>query len=129
MDTPLVPVLTHAEVKQRLSANLRRLRHAAGISQERLALDSAVDRTMVSKIERQISNPSVETLVRLSNRLGVDVWVLLHPETEPSYRLASTATLAVSGRRGHALHERGTDGARGGAAPEGGPREPSRTRP
>lgn len=66
-------------IRERLAANMRRLRAERGISQERLALEAGVDRTMLSKIERKISNPSMETLLKLANRLGVDLVVLLEP--------------------------------------------------
>ncbi len=67
------------EVRARLASNLRRLRAERDISQERLALEAGVDRTMLSKIERQISNPSIETLLKLSNRLAVDLVAIVAP--------------------------------------------------
>jgi transcriptional regulator with XRE-family HTH domain len=74
--------ITANDVRTRLAANLRRLRAERDISQERLALEAGVDRTMLSKIERQISNPSIETLLKLSNRLAVDIVALLAPAEE-----------------------------------------------
>ena len=59
-----------------LAQNLKRLRNDIGLSQERLALESNVDRTYVSKIERGIGNPSLEVLVRLAGRLEVKVFDL-----------------------------------------------------
>jgi transcriptional regulator with XRE-family HTH domain len=59
-----------------LAQNLKRLRNDRGLSQERLALESNVDRTYVSKIERGIGNPSLEVLVRLAVRLEVKVFDL-----------------------------------------------------
>lgn len=59
-----------------LAKNLKRLRSERGLSQERLALESNVDRTYVSKIERGIGNPSLEVLVRLAGRLEVNVFDL-----------------------------------------------------
>jgi transcriptional regulator with XRE-family HTH domain len=72
-------VVSMDQVRTRLSANLRRLRAERDISQERLALEAGVDRTMLSKIERQISNPSIETLLKLANRLSVDIVALIQP--------------------------------------------------
>ncbi len=72
--------LSAEAARSRLAYNLRRFRGVIGISQERLALEAGVDRTMLSKIERQLTNPSLETLVKLSNRLRVDVSALLAPE-------------------------------------------------
>ena len=42
-------------------------------AQERLALDAGVDRTVVSKIERAVTNPSIEVLLKLANQLDVDL--------------------------------------------------------
>jgi transcriptional regulator with XRE-family HTH domain len=70
------------DVRERLAVNLRRLRAERDISQERLALEAGVDRTMLSKIERRISNPSIETLLKLSNRLAVDLVAVVAPIEE-----------------------------------------------
>lgn len=50
--------------------NLRRLRVARGVSQERLAQEAAVDRTYVSRLERGRENPTVDLLDRLALVLG-----------------------------------------------------------
>ena len=60
-----------------LSDNLKSLRQEKGIAQERLGLESGVDRTLVSKIERQIANPSLEILSKIAAYLGVSVVELL----------------------------------------------------
>ena len=44
-----------------------------GGAQELLALDAGVDRTVVSKIERAVANPSIEILLKLANQLDVDL--------------------------------------------------------
>lgn len=46
------------------------------MAQERL-LDGGVDRTVMSKIERGVTNPSLEILRRLANHLKVVVGQLL----------------------------------------------------
>ena len=60
-----------------LATNIKELRKAKGMAQERLALDSGVDRTLVSKIERLIANPSLEIMAKLANTLEVSVSKLL----------------------------------------------------
>ena len=67
------------EVRNDLAINLRKLRLAKGLAQERLALDAGVDRTVVSKIERAITNPSLEILLRLANQLVTSLSSLLEP--------------------------------------------------
>ncbi len=50
---------------------LREARLNEGLSQERLALDSNVDRTFISMLERGIRQPSLGTLFALAKTLGV----------------------------------------------------------
>lgn len=47
------------------------------IAKENLALINGVDRTMVSKVERELINPSNEMLLKFANILGVSVIALL----------------------------------------------------
>lgn len=65
------------ELKSRLSANVKELRRQKGLAQERLGLDAGVDRTLVSKIEREIANPSLEILTKIAFQLNVTVADLL----------------------------------------------------
>jgi transcriptional regulator with XRE-family HTH domain len=46
---------------------------------ERLTRDAGVDKTVVSKIERGVTNPSLDVLLRLANHLDVLVGQLLSP--------------------------------------------------
>ena len=64
---------TIEEVRANLAMNLRTIRLSKGVAQERLALDAGVDRTVVSKIERAVTNPSIEILLKLANQLDVDL--------------------------------------------------------
>ena len=65
------------ELQFALSNNIRELRAQKGLSQERLALEAGVDRTLVSKIERVIANPTLDVLTRLAIALDVTVPRLL----------------------------------------------------
>ena len=65
------------ELKVVLSQNIKSLRRDKGLAQERLGLESGVDRTLVSKIERQIANPSLEILSKIAAHLEVSVIELL----------------------------------------------------
>jgi transcriptional regulator with XRE-family HTH domain len=53
--------------------NLRRLRAERGISQERLAADTDVDRAYVSELEREQGNATVDLLDRLAQALNVEI--------------------------------------------------------
>ena len=68
---------TPADLRADLARNLRSIRLGKGLAQERLAFDAGVDRTVVSKIERAVTNPSLEILLRLANHLEVEVADLL----------------------------------------------------
>ena len=68
---------TLEEVRLDLAMNLKAIRAEKGLAQERLALDAGVDRTVVSKIERAKTNPSLDVLLRLANRLDTSLDRLL----------------------------------------------------
>jgi transcriptional regulator with XRE-family HTH domain len=73
---------TLEELRTDLALNLKAIRKARGLAQERLALDAGVDRTVVSKIERGVTNPSLEILLRLANHLNVPIGQLFSPPKE-----------------------------------------------
>jgi transcriptional regulator with XRE-family HTH domain len=74
--------LRFLESKKLLAENLKKLRRSRGLAQEKLALEAQVDRTVVSKIERQIANPSLDILVRLAYVLDVTVCDILANSSE-----------------------------------------------
>ena len=55
--------------RARVARNVRRLRVEAGISQEMLAVDAKVQTAHLSRIERQLSNPTLDVLTRIANAL------------------------------------------------------------
>ena len=66
-----------ALTRKAISQNLRALRQVKALAQEKLALEAGVDRTVVSKIEREVANPSIEILIRLAVALDVNVGALI----------------------------------------------------
>ncbi|MEY4732944.1 MAG: HTH-type transcriptional regulator sinR [Pseudomonadota bacterium] len=74
---------TAQSLREDLAANVRRYRAkkapppAKPLSQERCAWEAGIDRTMMSKIERAKTNPSLDTLLKLANYLNVSVADLL----------------------------------------------------
>jgi transcriptional regulator with XRE-family HTH domain len=52
-------------------AILHQLRKGKGLTQQRLALDTALDRSFISLLERGLRQPSLTSLLQLSNALGV----------------------------------------------------------
>jgi len=57
--------------------NVRRLRHAAELTQEQLAFEAQIDLTYVGGIERGKRNPSLLVMIRIATVLGVEPRALL----------------------------------------------------
>jgi transcriptional regulator with XRE-family HTH domain len=53
------------------ASNLRRLRHAAGLSQEQLANRTGLHPTEISRLERAAREPRLGTIARLARGLDV----------------------------------------------------------
>jgi len=59
------------------AANVRRLRKAAGMSQETFADECGLHRTYIGSIERAERNVSIDNVERIANALKVEGWELL----------------------------------------------------
>ncbi len=57
--------------RELVAANVRRIRVALGVSQERLAFDAGIDRSYLGELERGEGNPTVDVLERIAGTLGV----------------------------------------------------------
>lgn len=74
------------DARELVAWNLRRLRVSRGIAQEALAVDALIDRTYVSRLERNLENPTVAVLERLAAALNVQLTELFaepKPGTKP----------------------------------------------
>lgn len=56
-----------------VGSNVKRLRTARGLTQEKLAVDAEIDLTYAGGIERGRRNPSLEVLGRLAAALNADI--------------------------------------------------------
>jgi transcriptional regulator with XRE-family HTH domain len=65
------------DLRQAFAANLRRLRHAKGISQEDLAFEAGINRSYMSKLEKGASYPGLEIIAKLATVLEVEPAELL----------------------------------------------------
>jgi transcriptional regulator with XRE-family HTH domain len=63
-----------------LAARIKTLRAAKSWSQEQLAERASIQRSYLADLERGYRNPSVRTLVKVANALGVQVSFLLEDE-------------------------------------------------
>lgn len=70
-----------ARVREIFAHNLKLIRQKRGISQEQLAEAADLHRTYISSVERGARNISIDNMERLALALGVDLRVLLSPET------------------------------------------------
>lgn len=70
------------EARKRVAANLRRVRIAAGYSQERLAQIAGFHRTYVSQIERCKLNVTIDAMWKLSELLEIDPAELLKSKSD-----------------------------------------------
>lgn len=67
------------ELKKLLSQNIKNKRASLGLSQEKLAFLAGIDRTYMSEVERELANPTIEVLLKISNALGLSPHDLLKP--------------------------------------------------
>ncbi|NEI73973.1 helix-turn-helix domain-containing protein [Rhizobium lusitanum] len=74
-------------IREIFALNLRRSRHAKGLSQEKLAHLANIDRTYVSSLERCVYSPTIDMLATLAEIL----------EVEPSDLIKSTTPVASHG--------------------------------
>ncbi|OBQ83008.1 helix-turn-helix transcriptional regulator [Mesorhizobium sp. WSM3873] len=82
-------------VRKIIGWNLRKLRVAQGLSQERLALAAEIDRSYVGRVERGSENVTIDKLEVLAKVLGVPAADLL---IEPPKGAREPSPLS-SGRR------------------------------
>ena len=74
------------DLRQIFAANLRRLRHTKGLSQEDLAYEADVNRTYMSKLEKGASYPGLEIIGKLADVLAVEPAELLRLPTKKRAR-------------------------------------------
>ena len=72
----------HDAVSVNIGARLRELREARNVSMRALAARSGLSANALSMIERGRASPSVSTLYKLSDALGVSITAFFGPEAE-----------------------------------------------
>ncbi|RWX74824.1 XRE family transcriptional regulator [Neorhizobium lilium] len=74
--------------RELLAWNVKKLRVAKGVSQERLSLEAHLERVAISQIERRRINPGLDSLGKIAEALGVPIKDLfkepLPGESEPT---------------------------------------------
>lgn len=67
-------------IREIFARNLRKLRQAKGLSQEKLAHLAEIDRTYVSSLERCVYAPTIDMVATLAKILEVSPADLLQPD-------------------------------------------------
>ncbi len=71
-------------IREVFARNLRVMRHAKGLSQEKLAHQAGIDRTYVSSLERCVYSPTIDMVATLAEILEVTPADLLKEEANNS---------------------------------------------
>jgi transcriptional regulator with XRE-family HTH domain len=56
---------------------LREKREALGLSMNGVAADAGLSHTMISRVERGLRQPTLDTVLRIAGAIGVEFWPLL----------------------------------------------------
>lgn len=72
------------DLREVFAANLRRLRHTKGLSQDALAAEAKVSRGYLSQIEKGVFYVSLNVIGRLAEALDVEPGELLRQPRRPS---------------------------------------------
>lgn len=83
--------------RNQLALNLKFLRVQSGQTLEQLAADSGLTRSYLSKIERGISNPSIDSALKIASALGISVEKLFG---QPNEEDPISIVRAMKGRSG-----------------------------
>jgi transcriptional regulator with XRE-family HTH domain len=68
------------DLRSRVATNLRRIRTAKGVSQEDLAHRAKLNRNYIGMVERMENSPTIKTLEKIVDALGVDAVELFKRE-------------------------------------------------
>jgi transcriptional regulator with XRE-family HTH domain len=74
------------DLRDAFAANLRRLRHAKGLSQDDLAYEAEISRSYLSQIEKGAFYASLKIVGKLARTLGVEPAELLKLPTRRTTR-------------------------------------------
>jgi transcriptional regulator with XRE-family HTH domain len=69
-----------------LGEELRKVRVAAGLTQEQVAAKARITREYVSQLERDRYNPTVDVLMRVCAAMGTSAWELVRRVEEKRRR-------------------------------------------
>ncbi len=87
--------LKAVDKKQMIGARIKEIRNKKGLTQEQLSEKMEINPKYLSSIERGCENPTLNTLIKLSESLGVDLGQILSftQIEEPGERKSMVASL------------------------------------
>ena len=56
---------------------LREKREAMGLSMNEIAARAGLSHTMISRVERGLRNPTLDTLLRIAGAMEIDLWPII----------------------------------------------------
>ena len=68
---------TERRVLKELGAKIRRARTRGHLTQETIAARTGIDYKRYQRLEQGAVNPTMRTLLRVSEAIGIDVWELM----------------------------------------------------
>jgi transcriptional regulator with XRE-family HTH domain len=89
-----------------VSANVKRIRRAKGISLASLARASGVSRAMLNQVEHGKSTPSINTLWRIARAFGIPFSTILSDSQEGTLAVTRAASSKVLSSRDGSFHSR-----------------------
>jgi len=108
-----------ASIAQRIGVRLRNLRTAKTLTLAELSKQSGVSVSYLSAVEKGVNLPSLQTLARLTESLGVSIPSVLAEEGRPHVHLGSVPTTVGVTPTSHPLLQLTTAISRAGAAETG----------
>ena len=77
---------------------LKEKREALGLSMNMVAKRAKLSHTMVSRVERELRRPTLDTLFRIADAMQVDLWPLIQEaeETEPRPQNPTARVVPIS---------------------------------
>lgn len=73
-------------------ARLKKRRKALGLTQAQMFEKTGIAPGYVSYIENGRANPTIDMMVKLAETVGLEIWDMLRPDSEPGAKQAGPGT-------------------------------------
>lgn len=103
MPNPLMPKSGEADARAHIGARLRAIRRQKRLTLEQVVQGSGLDKSYLSRLERDLTTPSVATLVKVCDALGIRPGELFDP---PKTRIVRRDSAPLANFGGQGVTER-----------------------